>query len=81
MIIIWTHLVELDSLMIYTKIQPQSFLGSGEEDFQEFLPYMDMAAILFNCGDHLNKLAIPFWQKVHEKSGEKCSSSFREEDI
>ena len=51
MIIIWTNLVELDSLMIYTKIQPQSFLGSGEEDFQEFLPYTDMAAILFNCGE------------------------------
>ena len=32
--------------MLYTKIQPQSFLGSGEEDFQEFLPYMDMVA---NC--------------------------------
>ena len=35
--------------MLYTKIQSQSFLGSGEEDFQVFLPYMDMAAILFNC--------------------------------
>ena len=34
--------------MLYTKIQPQSFLGSGEEDFQEFLPYMGMAAILFD---------------------------------
>ena len=34
--------------MLHTKIQPQSFLGSGEEDFQEFLLYMDMAAILFN---------------------------------
>ena len=35
--------------MLYTKIQPQNFLGSGEEDFQVFLPYMDMAAILFSC--------------------------------
>ena len=35
--------------MLYTKIQPQRFLGSGEEDFQELLSYMDMAAILFNC--------------------------------
>ena len=34
--------------MLYTKIQPQSFLGSGDENFQEFLPYMDMGAILFN---------------------------------
>ena len=35
--------------MLHSKIQPQSFLGSGEEDFQEFLPYIDMAAILFSC--------------------------------
>ena len=31
--IIWTNLVDLESLMLYTKIQPQSFLGFGEEDF------------------------------------------------
>ena len=34
--------------MLYTKIQPQTFLGSWEEDFSEILPYMGMAAILFN---------------------------------
>ena len=33
---------------IYTKIQTQSFLGSGEEGFWVFLPYMGMAVILFN---------------------------------
>ena len=42
MIIIWTNLVELEPSMLYTKIQPQSFLGSEEEDFQKFLPYVDM---------------------------------------
>ena len=31
-IIIWTNLVDLEFQMLYTKIQPQSFLGSGEED-------------------------------------------------
>ena len=31
-VIIWTNLVDLESSMLYTKIQPQSFLGSGEED-------------------------------------------------
>ena len=31
--IIWTKLVDLGSQMLYTKIQPQSFLDSGEEDF------------------------------------------------
>ena len=33
MIIIWTNLVDLESSMLYTKIQPQSLFGSGEEDF------------------------------------------------
>ena len=31
MIIIRTNLVELESSMLYTKIQPPSFLGSGDE--------------------------------------------------
>ena len=34
--------------MLYTKIQPQSILGSGEEDFYVILPYICMVAILFN---------------------------------
>ena len=45
--IIWTNLEELESSMLYTKIPPQSFLGSEEE----FLPYMAMAAILFNYSE------------------------------
>ena len=31
MIIIWTNMVHLESSMLYIKIQPQSFLGSGED--------------------------------------------------
>ena len=31
--VIWTNLVDLESAMLYTKIQPQSFFGSGEDDF------------------------------------------------
>ena len=44
--------------MLYTKIQPQSFLSIGEKDFQVFLPYMGMAAILFNDAE-------PFEQSVN----------------
>ena len=33
--------------MLYTKIQPKRFLGSGE-DFYVCLPYIGMAAILIN---------------------------------
>ena len=32
-LIILTNLVDLESRMLYTKIQPQSFLSTEEEDF------------------------------------------------
>ena len=44
--------------MLYTKIQPQNFLDFGEEDFQEFLPYMDMVAILFNFAEPVEQIGI-----------------------
>ena len=34
--------------MLYTKIKPQNFHGSGEEDFLVFLRQTGMAAILIN---------------------------------
>ena len=61
-LIILTNLVDLESPMQYTKIQPQSFLSTGvetgEEDFLVFLQYMGMAAILFNDAE-------PFEQSVN----------------
>ena len=35
-VIIWTNLVDLESFMIYTKVQPQNFLSSAQEDFKVF---------------------------------------------
>ena len=35
-IIIETNVVDIASLMLYTKIQPKRILGSGEEDFKCF---------------------------------------------
>ena len=47
-VIIWINLVDLESLL-FTKIQPQSFLGSGEELFNALIYiYMGMEAILFS---------------------------------
>ena len=40
--------VDLPSLMIWAKIQPQGILSSGEEAFLNVLPDMGMAAILVN---------------------------------
>ena len=42
--------------MLYTEIQPQSFLGSGEEDFLVFLPHMGMAAILFDGAEPFERI-------------------------
>ena len=62
--IIWTNLVDLEYPMLYTKIQFQSFLGSGEEDLKVFFTkYMGMAAILFNDAE-------PFEQIVNTLSTE-----------
>ena len=61
-IIIWTTLADLESLMFYTKIQPWSFLCSGEDFFKCFLPYTCMAAILFNDAEsfkHRNNTPSP----------------------
>ena len=57
MIILWSILVELESSMLYTKIQSQSFLGSGDERrFLSVLPYMDMAAILFDGAEPFEQI-------------------------
>ena len=45
-VIIWTTLVALPYTMLHTKFQGHWSIGSGEEDFWRFLPYMGMAAIL-----------------------------------
>ena len=43
---IYIYIVDLGSLMLHARFQDPRPLGSGEEDFQRFLPYMGMAAIL-----------------------------------
>ena len=45
-VIIWTTLVVLPYKMLHTKFQGHWSIGSGEEDFLRFLPYMGMAAML-----------------------------------
>ena len=68
--------------MLYIKIQPQSFLGSEEEDFNKYF-YRILAwqhlvqwrgTIRTNCHN-------PFDRRPHVKSGEHCSSVFKEKDI
>ena len=45
-VIICTTLVVLPYTMLHTMFQGHWSIGSGEEDFLRFLPYMGMAAML-----------------------------------
>ena len=54
-------MADLESSVVYTKYQPQSFLGSGEEDFSTVcLPYMGMAAILFDGSGPFEQIGDTF---------------------
>ena len=44
--LILTTLVVLTYIMLHTKFQGHGFIGSGEDDFLSFLPYMGMVAML-----------------------------------
>ena len=43
---IYIYIVVLESSMLHAKFGWNRSSGSGEEDFEGFLPYMGMAAIL-----------------------------------
>ena len=66
--------------MLYTKIQPWSFLYSREEDFEVFLTCMGVAAILINDVEPFEQI-----DQVRQKAqGEilwNWFSCFREEDL
>ena len=57
----------------------QSFLGSGEEDFKVLLPNIVMAAVFFDGVKPLKQIVNTLSSEgPNLKSGENCSSGFRE---
>ena len=58
-IIIWIILVVLPYTMLRTKFQGHWSIGSGEEDFLRFLPYMGMAAMLVMWPRSFEQLFFP----------------------
>ena len=58
-VIIWTTLVVLPYTMLHTKFQGHGSIGSGEEDFLRFLPYMGMAAMLVMWPRSFEQLFFP----------------------
>ena len=63
--------------MLYTKIQPQSFLNSGEEGFYMFCHIWAWQPSFTMAQNHLDVLSTSFRQK----SDENCSRGLTEEDI
>ena len=58
-VIILTTLVGLPYTMLHTKFQGHRYIGSGEEDFLRFLPYMSMAAMLVMWPRSFEQLFFP----------------------
>ena len=77
-------LIELPYIMIHTKFQGHRSIGSGEEDFLRFLPYMGMAAMLVmipNSFDEFSflfslKLSYEFWFQIAQLFMRKKSFNF-----
>ena len=55
----WTLLIVLEYPMLHTKFQGHRSIGSGEEDFFRFLPYMGMAAMLVMWPEPFEQIFIP----------------------
>ena len=59
-IIIWTNLLEPESLMLHIKFQGHWPFGIWDEDFQRFFfPYMGIAAILVMWPRHYEQTFVP----------------------
>ena len=70
-IIICTNSVDLESL--YTKIQPEGVLGSREEYYKYFLPYMDMVTFLFNGANQIYIYIYIYIERERERERERES--------
>ena len=62
--IIWTNFVDLESSMLYTKIQPKAFLVLEKKLFKCYYHIWAWPSFCLIARNHLNILTIPFWQKA-----------------
>ena len=61
--------------MVYSKTQPQSFLGSGEEDyFRSFTIYRHGGHLVHWCGTIRTNCQYPLDSGPHVKSGENSQA-------
>ena len=80
-VIIWTNLVDLESMMLYTKIRPLSFLGSGDEDFLMFYHIWTWRSSKLMDRDHLYKFQSSFNRRLHMRFEENWPRGFRGEVV
>ena len=71
--IIWTDLKVLMYSMVHTKFRCHPPLGSKEEDFKRFLPYMGIAAILVMWPGLFEDVFVPLF---HMKCGFNRASGY-----
>ena len=67
--------------MLYTKIQPQSFLCSGEKDIKSFYHILAGQPSCSKVQNHLTSYQYLFDRRPCVKSGDNWVSSFREKRL
>ena len=80
-IIIWANLVDPESSMLYTKIQPQSFFGSAEKEFKCFYHISEWRPSCSRCRSIWTNCQNPFDRKPHLKSGEIFVNTFQRRSL
>ena len=74
---LWSSLVDLESMMLYNKIQPQSFLDIGEEGFRVFTIYGHGRYLAQWRRTTWTIWQYPFDRRPHVKSDEISEKTFK----
>ena len=72
----YTILLVLPYMMLHTKFQGHQSIGSGEEDFLSFLPYMGMAAMLVMRRNSFIEIFIPISLKLSYEFSSQIAQLF-----
>ena len=80
-VIIWTDFDGQESQMLHAKFRENRPAGSREENFEGFLPYMGLAAILVMWPRFRIQTRSPYPSRLHINFGFDWPSGFGEEDV
>ena len=71
---VYSSLVDLESLMLYTKIQAHSFLGSREEEFLSVFT-------IYGHGNHLNKWIVNIFTNFQSLFNRRLHMKFEAQEV